>query len=186
MQRGLVGSEMCIRDRVSTQSTWGMKENQCACKCKKPVKAYCEKCSEYICSDCIVAKHIDHEKNVIDLAEKCTKHLAEYQHLSYLATVVADRRQLYIKEESVEDIVSKVEKDVLEAKKQLDEDIKRSIDQNIGYLAVSPLMKYFARTKEELGGKSDDELNKLKSELAKMCKELLYNISEGNLSLIHI
>eukprot|EP00831_Metopus_contortus_P002011 TRINITY_DN1074_c0_g1_i5.p4 TRINITY_DN1074_c0_g1~~TRINITY_DN1074_c0_g1_i5.p4 ORF type:complete len:135 (+),score=23.14 TRINITY_DN1074_c0_g1_i5:297-701(+) len=23
MQRGLVGSEMCIRDRVSTQSTWG-------------------------------------------------------------------------------------------------------------------------------------------------------------------
>eukprot|EP00831_Metopus_contortus_P077848 TRINITY_DN7406_c0_g1_i3.p1 TRINITY_DN7406_c0_g1~~TRINITY_DN7406_c0_g1_i3.p1 ORF type:complete len:129 (-),score=43.14 TRINITY_DN7406_c0_g1_i3:255-641(-) len=26
MQRGLVGSEMCIRDRVSTQSTWGMNE----------------------------------------------------------------------------------------------------------------------------------------------------------------
>eukprot|EP00831_Metopus_contortus_P070690 TRINITY_DN6458_c0_g1_i4.p1 TRINITY_DN6458_c0_g1~~TRINITY_DN6458_c0_g1_i4.p1 ORF type:complete len:135 (+),score=38.70 TRINITY_DN6458_c0_g1_i4:112-516(+) len=25
MQRGLVGSEMCIRDRVSTQSTWGTK-----------------------------------------------------------------------------------------------------------------------------------------------------------------
>eukprot|EP00831_Metopus_contortus_P000518 TRINITY_DN10195_c0_g1_i2.p2 TRINITY_DN10195_c0_g1~~TRINITY_DN10195_c0_g1_i2.p2 ORF type:complete len:145 (-),score=54.38 TRINITY_DN10195_c0_g1_i2:23-457(-) len=24
MQRGLVGSEMCIRDRVSTQSTWGV------------------------------------------------------------------------------------------------------------------------------------------------------------------
>eukprot|EP00831_Metopus_contortus_P044676 TRINITY_DN3582_c0_g1_i2.p1 TRINITY_DN3582_c0_g1~~TRINITY_DN3582_c0_g1_i2.p1 ORF type:complete len:256 (-),score=63.29 TRINITY_DN3582_c0_g1_i2:196-963(-) len=27
MQRGLVGSEMCIRDRVSTQSTWEWKEN---------------------------------------------------------------------------------------------------------------------------------------------------------------
>eukprot|EP00831_Metopus_contortus_P042473 TRINITY_DN3367_c0_g1_i2.p2 TRINITY_DN3367_c0_g1~~TRINITY_DN3367_c0_g1_i2.p2 ORF type:complete len:151 (+),score=36.43 TRINITY_DN3367_c0_g1_i2:134-586(+) len=26
MQRGLVGSEMCIRDRVSTQSTWGYKK----------------------------------------------------------------------------------------------------------------------------------------------------------------
>eukprot|EP00831_Metopus_contortus_P067516 TRINITY_DN6026_c0_g1_i3.p2 TRINITY_DN6026_c0_g1~~TRINITY_DN6026_c0_g1_i3.p2 ORF type:complete len:123 (-),score=18.38 TRINITY_DN6026_c0_g1_i3:345-713(-) len=25
MQRGLVGSEMCIRDRVSTQSTWVLK-----------------------------------------------------------------------------------------------------------------------------------------------------------------
>eukprot|EP00831_Metopus_contortus_P080170 TRINITY_DN813_c0_g1_i1.p1 TRINITY_DN813_c0_g1~~TRINITY_DN813_c0_g1_i1.p1 ORF type:complete len:460 (+),score=52.41 TRINITY_DN813_c0_g1_i1:166-1545(+) len=27
MQRGLVGSEMCIRDRVSTQSTWGVGEH---------------------------------------------------------------------------------------------------------------------------------------------------------------
>eukprot|EP00831_Metopus_contortus_P073862 TRINITY_DN673_c0_g1_i5.p3 TRINITY_DN673_c0_g1~~TRINITY_DN673_c0_g1_i5.p3 ORF type:complete len:107 (-),score=20.57 TRINITY_DN673_c0_g1_i5:446-766(-) len=26
MQRGLVGSEMCIRDRVSTQSTWEYKK----------------------------------------------------------------------------------------------------------------------------------------------------------------
>eukprot|EP00831_Metopus_contortus_P025418 TRINITY_DN21909_c0_g1_i2.p1 TRINITY_DN21909_c0_g1~~TRINITY_DN21909_c0_g1_i2.p1 ORF type:complete len:161 (-),score=41.22 TRINITY_DN21909_c0_g1_i2:137-571(-) len=26
MQRGLVGSEMCIRDRVSTQSTWGIQK----------------------------------------------------------------------------------------------------------------------------------------------------------------
>eukprot|EP00831_Metopus_contortus_P026114 TRINITY_DN22300_c0_g1_i1.p2 TRINITY_DN22300_c0_g1~~TRINITY_DN22300_c0_g1_i1.p2 ORF type:complete len:265 (+),score=66.42 TRINITY_DN22300_c0_g1_i1:47-841(+) len=28
MQRGLVGSEMCIRDRVSTQSTWGLKDRR--------------------------------------------------------------------------------------------------------------------------------------------------------------
>eukprot|EP00831_Metopus_contortus_P082660 TRINITY_DN8988_c0_g1_i3.p1 TRINITY_DN8988_c0_g1~~TRINITY_DN8988_c0_g1_i3.p1 ORF type:complete len:120 (+),score=49.94 TRINITY_DN8988_c0_g1_i3:63-422(+) len=28
MQRGLVGSEMCIRDRVSTQSTWGTEAYQ--------------------------------------------------------------------------------------------------------------------------------------------------------------
>eukprot|EP00831_Metopus_contortus_P042306 TRINITY_DN3345_c0_g1_i3.p1 TRINITY_DN3345_c0_g1~~TRINITY_DN3345_c0_g1_i3.p1 ORF type:complete len:637 (-),score=135.22 TRINITY_DN3345_c0_g1_i3:150-2060(-) len=31
MQRGLVGSEMCIRDRVSTQSTWGLKIEASVC-----------------------------------------------------------------------------------------------------------------------------------------------------------
>eukprot|EP00831_Metopus_contortus_P042771 TRINITY_DN34140_c0_g1_i1.p2 TRINITY_DN34140_c0_g1~~TRINITY_DN34140_c0_g1_i1.p2 ORF type:complete len:138 (-),score=44.04 TRINITY_DN34140_c0_g1_i1:80-493(-) len=35
MQRGLVGSEMCIRDRVSTQSTWGRKNEKKREKNKK-------------------------------------------------------------------------------------------------------------------------------------------------------
>eukprot|EP00831_Metopus_contortus_P002784 TRINITY_DN11031_c0_g2_i4.p2 TRINITY_DN11031_c0_g2~~TRINITY_DN11031_c0_g2_i4.p2 ORF type:complete len:117 (-),score=34.60 TRINITY_DN11031_c0_g2_i4:45-395(-) len=34
MQRGLVGSEMCIRDRVSTQSTWGLRELDEECNLK--------------------------------------------------------------------------------------------------------------------------------------------------------
>jgi len=146
-------------------------------KDKKPVKYYCVTCKLYISAEAYVADHLEHD--VMDLAEKCTRFLAEYQKLSRMATLMSDRRQVHIKDESIEGIIAGIKDQILKAKAVLQGDINKSVDENVDYLLKSPLVQEFIRTKAELSGKDDDNLTKLKNELTKLCKELLTNISES-------
>ncbi len=152
-------------------------ENHCACK--KPVKGFCQKCKEYVCADCHVTKHFDHDSEVIDLAEKCTRFLADYQRLSRSATLMADRRQVHIKEESLDGIVDEIKAKLSRAKESLQGDIGKTAEQNLKNIGENPLMKEFVRRKTELAGKPDDSLSHLKSELIAICRDLLHNISQS-------
>ncbi len=152
-------------------------ENHCACK--KPVKGFCQRCKEYVCADCQVTKHFDHDTEIVDLAEKCTRYLADYQKLSRAATLMADRRQVHIKEESIDGIVEEIKTKLAKAKESLQGDIGRTAEQNLKNIGQSPLVQEFARKKAELSGKPDDPLQKLKTELTAICKDLLHNISQN-------
>lgn len=126
-------------------------ENKCATGDKKPVKSFCQKCKVYICTDCHVTKHIDHDAEVIDLAEKATRFLAEYQKLSRAAILMSDRRQVHIKDESIEAIVNDIKARLIKAKDALQGDINKSVDASAKYIIDSPLIQEFLRRKAELG-----------------------------------
>eukprot|EP00826_Nyctotherus_ovalis_P056385 TRINITY_DN7599_c0_g1_i9.p1 TRINITY_DN7599_c0_g1~~TRINITY_DN7599_c0_g1_i9.p1 ORF type:complete len:265 (+),score=89.83 TRINITY_DN7599_c0_g1_i9:98-892(+) len=153
-------------------------ENKCITGDGSKVKSYCQQCKVYICTDCLVAKHIDHDGEVIDLAEKATRYLAEYQRLARTAVLISDRRQLLIKNESISSIIDDLKKKILRAKDSLQTDLNKSLDTTIKYLPTGPIMKDFMRKKKELGGKPDDPLMKLKEELGKRCRNLLGLILE--------
>eukprot|EP01022_Parablepharisma_sp_SALTPOND_P009923 TRINITY_DN140_c1_g1_i2.p1 TRINITY_DN140_c1_g1~~TRINITY_DN140_c1_g1_i2.p1 ORF type:complete len:625 (+),score=68.21 TRINITY_DN140_c1_g1_i2:8802-10676(+) len=154
-------------------------ENKCATGDKKPVKSYCQRCKVYICTDCHVTKHIDHDSEVIDLAEKATRFLAEYQKLYRAAILMSDRRQVHIKDESIDSIVNDLKSRLVKAKESLQGDINKSVEATTKYLPTSPLLKDFLRKKSELGGKPEDPLIKLKQELSKACAELLHHITQS-------
>jgi len=148
-------------------------ENKCSTEDGNKVKSYCQQCKVYICTDCLVAKHIDHDGEVIDLAEKATRYLADYQKLARAAVLISDRRQILIKNESISSIVDDLKKKVLKVKDSLQTDLDKSFDNTIKYIPTGPLMKDFVRKKRELGGREDDPLMKLKEELGKRCADLL-------------
>ncbi len=154
-------------------------ENKCATGDKKAVRAYCKRCKVYICTDCHVTKHIDHDSEVIDLAEKATRFLAEYQKLSRMAILMADRRQVHIKDESIDAIVNDLKSRLTKAKESLQADINKSFEATTAYLPTSPLLQEFIQKKSILGGKADDPLTKLKEELGKVCKDLLHQITQN-------
>ena len=99
--------------------------NKCECKDGKPVKSYCEKCKVYLCSDCRVAKHMDHEKEIMDLSENCISTLAEYQKLSRSASLMVDIRQVHIKDEKIATIVGDIQGKVAKLKKAMQVDVKQ-------------------------------------------------------------
>jgi len=156
-----------------------IEENKCSTGDKKIVKAYCTKCKVYICTDCHVTKHIDHDSEVIDLAEKSTRFLAEYQKLSRMATLIADRRQVHIKEESIDSIVNDLKSRLVKVKENLQGDITKSMDTATNYLPTSPLLQEFIHKKQELSGKASEPLTKLKEELSKVCVDLLHQITQN-------
>ena len=153
-------------------------ENRCSTGDKKTVRAYCQKCKLYICTDCHVTKHIDHDAEVIDLAEKATRFLADYQKLSRTAILIADRRQVHIKDESIDAIVNDLKARLMKAKETLQGDIDKSVEATTNYIASSPLFHEFAQKKTELSGTNDDPLIKLKEELGKTCSNLLFQITK--------
>ena len=153
------------------------KGKESAPKEKKAVRYYCIACKIYITPEAYVADHLDHE--VVDLAEKCTRSLAEYQKLSRTASLLSDRRQVHIKDESIEGIINEIRSKILKAKTELQNDINKSVNETADYLMKSPLVQEFSRVKTELSGKDDDQLTKVKLELSKLCKELLVDISEN-------
>ncbi len=157
----------------------GKKENVCSCDGKKAVKAYCQKCKVYICPDCHVSKHIDHDEDVIDLAERCTRYLADYQRLSRTASLMADRRQVHIKEESIDSIINGIKGQLMKAKESLQGDINKTTEASLKGVEQSPLVQEFVHRRTELVGKADDPLTKIRGELAAMCKELLRDIAEN-------
>jgi len=154
-------------------------ENICSCDGKKTVFAYCNLCKVYICPACHVAKHISHDDQVIDLAEKCTRYLADYQKLSRLASLMSDRRQIHIKEESIDSIVTDLKNKLQKAKENLQSDISKSTENALKGIEKSPLVQEFIEKKKELMGKSDENLQKLKTELIGICRDLLKNIAEN-------
>ncbi len=146
-------------------------------KDKKPTRYYCVSCKMYITPEAYVAEHLEHE--VVDLAERCTRFLAEYQKLSRMASLLSDRRQVHIKDESIEGIIHDIRAKILKAKSDLQNDINKSVDETADYLIKSPLVQEFSRVKAELAGKDDDQLTKVRNDLGKLCKQLLVDISEN-------
>jgi len=142
----------------------------------KVTRYYCDSCKLYITSEAYVANHLDHE--IVDLAEKCTRYLAEYQKLSKTASLLSDRRQVHIKDESIESIVKDIQVKIGDAKKELQEDIDKTIKTTSDYLLKSPLIEEFSRIKLELEGKDDAKLIQVKDELVTHCRQLLFDISQ--------
>lgn len=158
------------------ESTKETAENKCSCPNNRNATSYCNKCKLYICKDCHVLNHIDHDSEVIDLAEKTTKFLGEYQKLSSAVNLISDRRQIHIKQESIKDIIEELKMRLIKTKKEFQEDIKKSLDGTLNYLPTSPLVKEFERKKMELGGEPDNPVDKLREELARICLDLLHKI----------
>ncbi len=156
-------------------------ENRCVTGDGNPVRAYCERCKVYLCSDCHITKHIDHDSEVTDLAEKATRFLADYQKLARSAILMADRRQIHINDESIDTIVDNIKKKLSKAADKLKEDVARSAEQATKYIGTSPLVQDFVHRKAELAGQPDDPLIHLKTELNAACMELLNNLTEGRL-----
>lgn len=146
-------------------------------KDKKSIKYYCVTCKAYISHEAYVADHPEHE--VVDLAEKSTRLLAEYQKLSRTASLLLGRRQVHIKDASIEGIMGDIRSKILKAKTDLQTDINKSIDETADYLMKSPLVQEFSRVKADLSTKDDEQLRKIESELAKLCKQLLVDIAES-------
>jgi len=142
----------------------------------KSVRYHCVECKSYITSEKYVSSHSDH--NVVDLAVNSTDLLAKYQSLARMASLLADRRQLYIKDESIDRIMDDIKKQLLNAKNSLQTDIGKSVDEAAGNLLNNPLIQEMSRVKTELSGKDDQELTKVKNELNRFCKDLLEKITE--------
>ena len=154
-------------------------ENACACDGKTAIKAYCQKCKVYICPDCHVSYHVDHDEQVVDLAEKSTRYLADYQKLFRTASLMADRRQVHIKEESIDSIINVIKGQLVKAKETLQGDINKTTENSLKGVERSPLVQEFVQRRAELVGKAGDPLGKIREELAAICKELLRDIAEN-------
>ena len=142
------------------------------------VRYYCVPCESYISSKDHIEGHLEHK--VVDLPEKCARFLADYQALSQMASLLVDRRQIHIKDESIDKIMSDIRKEVLNAKDNIEDDIDKSINENLKYLLKNPMVEEMHRVKEDLEGKNDEELTEIKNELKEFCKDLLVEISEGH------
>jgi len=154
-------------------------ENKCSCVSNKSISSYCQKCVQYICKDCHVTTHLGHDTEVIDLAEKATRFLWEYQKLSSVVNLIADRRQVHIKQESIKGMVEELKEKLAKAKRDLQEDVRKSLELTLSYLPTSPLVKDFERQKMELGGDPDNPVDNLKVELSKICSSLLHQIMKS-------
>ena len=141
------------------------------------VRYYCVSCKEYISSSVFVKSHLEHE--VIDLAERSTRYLAKYQRLSQLASMLADRRQIHIKNQSIQRIMTDIRDCVINAKTTLEKDINTSFDKNVKFLMENTMVQEIERVRAEISGKDDEILTKIKDELAEFCKNLLVEISEN-------
>ncbi len=153
------------------------KEAKQEAKDRKAIRYYCVTCKMYISSETYMADHMDHD--VADLAEKCTRFLAEYQKLSRMANLMSDRRQVHIKDESIDGITADIKSRILQAKATLQTDINKSVEESAEYVQKSPLIQEFIRAKAELAGKDDEQLTQLKQELAKFCRQLLVDLAES-------
>lgn len=142
---------------------------------KKVIRYYCAPCKKYISSEGCVTEHMGHE--FIDLAEKSARFLADYQRLSRIATLLSERRQIHIKDTSLESIMTDIRNNVLEAKEKLASDISKSMEDSADSLVSNFVVKEMHRVKAELAGEDDARLLKLKDELCKISKELLIEIS---------
>ena len=140
------------------------------------IRSYCESCESYITSKDYVGTHLDH--NVTDLAEKTAHYLCEYQKLSRLASLLSERRQIHIKNESINDIIMDIKKDVLDIKDKIKEDIFKSIEDNADRLMDNHIVHEMSRVKKVLTKRDDEELIRTKNELAIYCKDLLVAISD--------
>lgn len=154
-------------------------ENLCSCPERRPVKDYCEQCRTYICSDCHVAYHMDHESEVVDLAEKCTRYLADYQKLARTATLMADRRQIHIKNDSVDSLLNDLRGKLLSAKDNVNTEIKKHSAVLCEHVGRSPIVQELVRRKNSIVEKIDLSLLKSKVELEAMCRELLMSVYEN-------
>lgn len=140
------------------------------------VRYLCVSCKNYISSETYVADHLDH--NVVDLAENSARFLAKYQGLARTASLLSDRRQLYIKDESIDGILAQIRREVFDARKSLQADVGKTVEDAAKSLVGNPLVKEMERVKAELAGKDDEELTEVKNELNKFCKDLLLEITE--------
>ena len=129
---------------------------------KDVIRYYCTPCKIYISTDTFVKDHLNHE--TIDLAEKSTRFLANYQKLSQMASLLANRRQVHIKDESIPKIMDEIRGKVLDAKINLQKDIGKSIEETANFLLNNPLVQEMSRKKAELAGKDDEELTEVKEE----------------------
>eukprot|EP00826_Nyctotherus_ovalis_P059857 TRINITY_DN8361_c0_g2_i2.p1 TRINITY_DN8361_c0_g2~~TRINITY_DN8361_c0_g2_i2.p1 ORF type:complete len:505 (-),score=164.75 TRINITY_DN8361_c0_g2_i2:76-1590(-) len=144
----------------------------------KAIRYYCASCKLYLTYDSYITNHIDHD--IIDLAEKYTLLLAEYQKLSKTVSLLSGRRQVHIKDESIEGIVQNIQAKITKAKTNLQEDIEQTITNTSDYLLKSPLIREFSRIKLELEGKDNEQLLKVKDELSNYCKQLVVSITQDN------
>eukprot|EP00826_Nyctotherus_ovalis_P016601 TRINITY_DN1480_c0_g1_i1.p1 TRINITY_DN1480_c0_g1~~TRINITY_DN1480_c0_g1_i1.p1 ORF type:complete len:498 (-),score=134.04 TRINITY_DN1480_c0_g1_i1:132-1625(-) len=141
------------------------------------VRYLCVSCKDYISSETYVTSHLDH--NVVDLAENSARFLAKYQGLARTASLLSDRRQLYIKDESIDGILAHIRRQVFDARASLQADVAKTVEDAAKNLVESPLVKEMERVKTELAVKDDEELTKVKNELNKFCKDLLLEITES-------
>lgn len=154
-------------------------ENTCACGGSKTVTSYCQKCSQYICKDCHVTTHLGHDAEVVDLAEKATRFLWEYQRLLSTVSLISDRRQIHIKQESIKGIIEELKGRLARTKREFQEDVQKSLEGTLSYLPTSPLVREFERQKMELGGDPDNPVDNLREDLSKICSSLLHQIKDS-------
>jgi hypothetical protein len=133
-----------------------------------------------MCSECTVTKHFGHDNEIIDLAEKCSRYLADYQKLSHLATVMADCRLAHIKKESMDSIIRGLREKVVDVNRKLQSDIDVSTKISLKVMERCPMIKEFVLKRADLTDKTNDPLTKVKNELRTICKTLLGYIAEDN------
>jgi len=155
-------------------------ENFCECNKNKSIVSYCQSCKAFMCSDCTITKHFGHDNEIVDLAEKCSRYLADYQKLFHLATVMADCRLVHIKKESMDSIIGSLKEKVINVKKGLLSDIEVSTKISLKIMEKCPLIKEFVIKRADLTERANDPLTKVKNELKTICKTLLGHIAEDN------
>eukprot|EP00826_Nyctotherus_ovalis_P047505 TRINITY_DN5469_c0_g5_i1.p1 TRINITY_DN5469_c0_g5~~TRINITY_DN5469_c0_g5_i1.p1 ORF type:complete len:504 (+),score=163.88 TRINITY_DN5469_c0_g5_i1:850-2361(+) len=156
-------------------------ENYCECNKRKLIVSYCQLCKVYMCPDCTIIKHFGHDNEIVDLAEKCSRCLADYRRLFHLALVMADRRQVHIKKESMGSIIGGLEEKVANVKKDLQSDIDKSNKASFKIMEKCPLIREMVERKAELTEKPNDPLSKIRTELKATCKTLLSYIADDSL-----
>jgi hypothetical protein len=76
-------------------------------------------------------------------------------------------------------MVEELKEKLTKAKRDLQEDIRKSLESTLNYLPTSPLVKDFERQKMELGGDPDNPVDNLRGELSKICLSLLHQIMKN-------
>ena len=144
---------------------------------KELIRYYCASCKSYISSEEVVGVHSTHI--TIDLAQKTSHYLARYQYLLRIASLLLERKRIYIKKTSLDDIMEEIKEKYLQFTTKLDDDIVKTIDRNNEHLLKNHVINEVERVKSELTTNEDEKLMQMKNELGDFCKSLLSNILEN-------
>jgi len=149
-------------------------ENRCSCNGKNYIKSYCQQCNVYICFDCNVKQHYDHNK-VIDLTEKCCRYLADYQKLNMNITLMNDSKEKHIKKELLDSIVNELKGNFTGTKKSL----KQNTNDSSQAIYKDFLAKEMVAKRAEKVKKDTVVLTQMKGEVSKICKTLRKCLAEN-------
>ena len=70
----------------------------------KDIIAYCNECNNYVCEDCQIASHFNH--NMINLESECFKKFSEYKNIAYSIKIMLKQYDKVLSEQSIDESLS--------------------------------------------------------------------------------
>ena len=148
-------------------------ESKCCDPKHKEIVAFCEQCSEYICQECLITDHIEHEDQLQDLEQECTKVLKHCQELLHRSRLILDRRQRHITEEDMPGIIAELKMKINRAHDDLIKHVEETRERALGVIEEVPVVKEYIRQKAVYEDVDHDPILPVRDLLDQRVKDLI-------------